>query len=268
MTGMEGIGPFTYAAARYFLGLLSLIAVLIYTHKDRKKDRLQGKYTHGFYIGIFTGIFLFIASSMQQISMLYTSAGKAAFITCLYIMFVPLGAKFLGKKIQLENWLGAFLALIGLYFLAIKEGFSINFGDIILFFSAFFWAAQILLVDKFALKVDLLELSTSQIFITTVLSAICMLIFENPTWAAVQAAAFSIFYGGVMSSGVAFTLQLYGQKYVAPAVAAILMSFESIFGALSSWILLGEEMTGREIFGCLLMLAGIFVTQWRVIFKR
>ena len=268
MTGMEGIGPFTYAAARYFLGLLSLIAVLIYTRKQRAKERRQGKYSHGFFIGIFTGIFLFIASSMQQISMLYTTAGKAAFITCLYIMFVPLGAKFLGKKIQLENWLGAALALIGLYFLAINEGFSVNFGDVILFFSAFFWAAQILLADKFANKVDLLELSTSQIFITTVLSTICMLIFENPTWAAVQAATFSIFYGGVMSAGAAFTLQLYGQKYVEPSVAAILMSFESIFGALSSWLILGEQMTGKEIFGCLLMLAGIFVTQWRVIFKR
>ena len=268
MTGMEGIGPFTYAAARYFLGFLFLVGLLIFTKKSRAKERKLGKYSHGFFVGIFTGIFLFIASSMQQISMLYTTAGKAAFITCLYIMFVPLGAKFLGKKIQLENWLGAALALLGLYFLAINEGFSINRGDIILFFSAFFWAAQILLVDKFANKVDLLELSTSQIFITTVLSTICMLIFENPTWSAVYSAAFSIFYGGVMSAGAAFTLQLYGQKYVEPSVAAILMSFESIFGALSSWLILGEQMTGKEIFGCLLMLAGIFVTQWRVIFKR
>ena len=160
------------------------------------------------------------------------------------------------------------MALLGLYFLAINEGFSVNFGDVILFFSAFFWAAQILLADKFANKVDLLELSTSQIFITTVLSTICMLIFENPTWSAVYSAAFSIFYGGVMSAGAAFTLQLYGQKYIEPSVAAILMSFESIFGALSSWLILGEQMTGKEIFGCLLMLAGIFVTQWRVIFKR
>ncbi len=268
MAGMEGIGPFTYAATRYFLGLLSLIAVLFYTRRDRAKERRQGKYSRGFSIGIFTGIFLFVASSMQQISMLYTTAGKAAFITCLYIMFVPLGAKFLGKKIQLENWLGAALALLGLYFLAIKEGFSVNFGDVILFFSAFFWAAQILLVDKFANKVDLLELSTSQIFITTVLSTICMLIFETPTLAAVTSAAFPIFYGGVMSAGAAFTLQLYGQKYVEPSVAAILMSFESIFGALSGWLILGEQMTGKEILGCLLMLAGIFVTQWRVIFKR
>ena len=265
MSGMDNIGPFTYAAARYFLGFLSLLIVLYFTRHERIKDMRQGKYSHGFYIGIFTGIFLFIASSMQQVSMLYTTAGKAAFITCLYIMFVPIGAKFLGKKILRENWIGAILALTGLYFLAINEGFSINRGDVILFFSAFFWAAQILFVDKFALKVDLIELSTAQIFITTILSAICMLIFETPTVAAVQSAAFPIFYGGVMSAGAAFTLQLYGQKYVAPAVAAILMSFESIFGALSSWLILGEEMTGREIFGCLLMLAGIFVTQWRVI---
>ena len=265
LTGMDDIGPFTYAASRYFLGLLFLIALLIYTRKDRAKDRRQGKYSRGFFIGIFTGIFLFIASSMQQVSMLYTTAGKAAFITCLYIMLVPLGAKLLGKKILRENWLGALLALIGLYFLAINEAVTVNFGDVILFFSAFFWAAHILIVDRFASKVDVVELSTSQIFITTILSSIVMLIFETPTSAAVQSAAFPIFYGGIMSAGVAFTLQLYGQKYVEPSVAAILMSFESIFGALSGWILLGEEMSGREIFGCLLMLLGIVVTQWRVI---
>ena len=265
MTGMEGIGPFTYAAARYFLGFLTLTAVLFYTRKSRAKERRQGKYSHGFYVGIFCGIFLFIASSMQQISMLYTTAGKAAFITCLYIMFVPLGAALLGKKIFRENWIGAALALIGLYFLAINENFSINRGDVILFFSAFFWTAQILVADKFANKVDLLELSTTQIFVTFIFSSAAMFIFENPTPSAVWNAAFSIFYGGVMSSGAAFTLQLYGQKYVEPAVAAILMSFESIFGALSGWLILGEEMSGREIFGCILMLAGIFATQWRVI---
>ena len=267
MRGMEGIGPFSYGAARYFLGFLFLAGLLICTKKSRDKDMRLGKYSHGFFAGILSGIFLFIASSMQQISMLYTTAGKAAFITCLYIMFVPLGAKFLGKKIFRENWIGAALALIGLYFLAINEEVSINIGDVILFFSAFFWTAQILLVDKFALKVDLIELSASQIFVTAILSSICMLIFENPTWAAVTDAAIPIFYGGILSSGAAFTLQLYGQKYVEPAVAAILMSFESIFGALSGWLILGEEMSGREIFGCVLMISGIFATQWRTIFK-
>ncbi len=265
LTGMEGIGPFTYAAARYFLGFLFLLALLIYTGKTRLNDRRAGKYIHGFGVGLICGIFLFIASSMQQVSMLYTTAGKAAFITCLYIMFVPLGASFLGKKILPENWAGAVLAIVGLYLLAINEEFSVNRGDVILFFSAFFWTAHILIVDKFANKVDVMELSTAQIFLTMILSAVVMLIFENPTLDAVKSAAFPIFYGGVMSSGVAFTLQLYGQKYVSPATAAILMSFESIFGALSGWLILGEVMTGREIFGCILMLAGIIVTQWRVI---
>lgn len=265
MSGMDGLGPFSYAAARYFLGFISLVTVLIFTRKSREKDRQEKKYSHGFLIGLLTGLFLFLASSMQQISMLYTSAGKAAFITCLYIIIVPLGAMLLGKKIFRENFIGAALALLGLYFLAINEEFSINRGDVILFFSAFFWAAQILLVDRFAAKVDVIELSTSQIFITMILSFFAMIIFEAPATENFFNAAFPIFYGGVMSAGVAFTLQIYGQKYAEPSAAAILMSFEAIFGALSGWIILGEEMNAREIFGCFLMFAGIIAAQWRVI---
>lgn len=268
MSGMDGLGPFSYAAGRYFLGFLSLVAVLFFTRKSRARDRRAGKYSRGFFVGLVTGIFLFLASSMQQISMLYTTAGKAAFITCLYIVFVPAGAVFVGKKISRENWLGAALALVGLYFLAISEEFSVNRGDVILFFSAFLWAAQILLVDKFAKKVDVIELSTSQIFITMILSFLVMIIFESPVPSAFLNAAFPIFYGGVMSAGVAFTLQIYGQKYAEPSAAAILMSFEAIFGALSGWILLGEEMSGREIFGCILMILGIIAAQWKTISRR
>ena len=265
MSGMDGLGPFSYAASRYFLGFLSLLTVLFFTRKSRAKERVSGKYSRGFLIGIGTGIFLFLASSMQQISMLYTTAGKAAFITCLYIIFVPIGAILLGKKIRPENFVGAALALLGLYFLAINEEFSINRGDVILFISAFFWAAQILLVDKFAAKVDVLELSTSQIFITMVLSFCAMMIFETPSTENIFNAWFPILYGGVMSAGVAFTLQIYGQKYAEPSAAAILMSFEAIFGAVSGWLILGEEMTVREIFGCVLMFAGIIAAQWSVI---
>ncbi len=265
MSGMDGLGPFSYMAARFFIGFLSLLAILIYTAKFRAKERRAGKYSRGFLIGLIAGIFLFVASSMQQVSMLYTTAGKAAFITCLYIMLVPLGAVFLGKKILRENWIGAALALIGLYFLAINEEISINRGDVILFFSAFMWAAQILFVDRFANKVDVMELATAQIFTVMVFSFCAMEIFETPTISAMANAAIPILYGGVMSSGAAFTLQIYGQKYAEPSTAAILMSFESIFGAVSSWLILGEAMTAREIFGCALMLAGIFATQWRVI---
>ena len=149
--------------------------------------------------------------------------------------------------------------------MAISEELTINFGDFLLLIGAVFWTLQILAVDRFAKKVDTIDLSTSQVFVTAILSFIAMTIFENPSWDAILNAAFPIFYGGVMSSGVAFTLQIYGQKYAEPSAAAILMSFESIFGALSGWLLLGEVMSGREIFGCILMLAGIIVTQWRVI---
>ncbi len=268
MSGMEGLGPFSYAAARYFMGFLSLLAVLIWTRKMRAKERRAGKYSRGFLAGLICGIFLFVASSMQQISMLYTTAGKAAFITCLYIVLVPLTAIFLGRKILRENWIGAGLAILGLYFLAINEAISINRGDVILFFSAFVWTAQILAIDRFAPKVDVLELSTAQIFITMILSFVAMEIFVTPTLSAITGAAIPIIYGGVMSAGVAFTLQIYGQKYAEPAAEGILMRFESIFGALSGWLILGEAMSGREIFGCVLMVAGIFATQWLVITGR
>lgn len=267
-TGMDDLGPFSYAATRYLLGFLSLVAVAIFTRKQRARERRQKNYRRGFLIGLIIGLVLFVASSMQQVAMQFTTAGKAAFITCLYIVFVPLGAKILGTVIRRENWLGAGLALVGLYLLAVNENFSVQIGDAILFVSAFFWTMQILLIDRFAAKVDLIELSTAQIFMTMLLSFAAMFALETPTLPTIIDAWFPILYGGVMSAGVAFTLQNYGQRYAEPAVAAILMSFEAIFGAWAGWLLLGEEMTSREIFGCLLMLIGMFVTQWTLIKKN
>ncbi|MBQ7454715.1 MAG: DMT family transporter [Selenomonadaceae bacterium] len=263
LSGMDGLGPFSYAAARYLLGFLSLVVVLIFTRKQRARERRQKKYQRGFLIGMIIGVVLFVASSMQQIALQYSTAGKAAFITCLYIVFVPLGAKILGAVIRRENWLGAGLALVGLYMLAVTESFSVQIGDAILFVSAFFWTAQILLIDRFASKVDLIELSTAQIFMTMLLSFAAMFTFEAPTLPTMLNAWFPIFYGGVMSAGVAFTLQNYGQRYAEPAAAAILMSFEAIFGAWAGWLFLNEIMSAREIFGCVLMLIGMIVTQWK-----
>lgn len=265
VSGMEGLEPFSYAAARYLIGFFSLVAVAIFTRRQRAIERRQKNYQRGFLIGLLIGVVLFIANSMQQIALQYSTAGKAAFITCLYIVFVPLGAKLLGKIIRRENWLGAGLAMVGLYLLAIREGFSIQIGDAILFVSAFVWTAQILLIDRFASKVDLIELSTAQIFITTVLSFAAMFALETPSLTAMFSAWFPILYGGVMSAGVAFTLQNYGQRYAEPSAAAILMSFEAIFGALAGWFFLNEVMTAREIFGCVLMLIGMLATQWTLI---
>lgn len=268
MTGMEGLGPFSYAATRFALGFIFLIAVWYSQRKNREREKRMGKFKSGFIAGIGSGLIMFIASSMQQVSMLYTTAGKAAFITCLYIVFVPLGAILLKKVIRIENWIGAFTALFGLYLLAIKDDFTFQIGDLILFVSAFFWAAQILFIDKYASKVDALELSVAQIFACMVMSAVVMIIFENPTIDSIQSAWLPIFYGGIFSAGMAFTLQVFGQKYAEPSTAAILMSFESIFGAVSSWIILGEVMSSREIFGCALMFIGVIVTQYRVLIGK
>ncbi|MBR1859446.1 MAG: DMT family transporter [Selenomonadaceae bacterium] len=268
MTGMEGLGPFSYAASRFTLGFIFLLIVWIMQSKNRRREQRAGKYHSGFIAGIGSGLFMFCASSLQQVAMLYTTAGKTAFITCLYIVFVPIGAILLGKLIRTENWIGAFLALTGLYLLAIHEDLSFQSGDLIVFISSFFWTAQILFIDRFASKVDALELSVAQVFVCMVLSFAVMMFFEEPTIDAVSDAWFSIFYGGIMSAGVAFTLQVYGQKYTPPAAAAILMSLESIFGAVSSWIILGEVMSGREIFGCVLMLIGTMVTQCRTLIGK
>ena len=265
MTGMDALGPFSYAASRFTLGFIFLLIVWLTQRKKRQRER---GYKSGFAVGLGAGLFMFIASSMQQVSMLYTTAGKAAFITCLYIIFVPLGAVILGKLIRTENWIGAVLALVGLYLLAIHEDFTIQRGDLILFVSSFFWAAQILFIDRFASKVDALELSVSQIFVCMVLSSLVMAIFETPTLGAVTNAWLPIFYGGILSAGVAFTLQVFGQKYTEPSTAAIIMSFESIFGAVSSWIILDEVMSNGEIFGCVLMFVGMLVTQYRTLIGR
>ena len=266
-TGMDGLEPFTYAAGRYLIGFLSLVVLLIFTRKQRTVERRQKNYQRGFLIGLLIGVVLFIASSMQQIALQYSTAGKAAFITCLYIVFVPLGAKFLGKIIRRENWIGAGLAIIGLYLLAIGDGFFVQLGDAILFVSAFVWTAHILIVDRFANRVDVIEMSAAQIFIVMILSFTAMFALETPSLTTMLNAWFPIFYGGLMSSGIAFTLQLYGQKYAEPSTAAILMSFEAIFGALAGWFFLNEVMSSREIFGCVLMLIGMLATQWTLIKK-
>ena len=257
LTGMDELGPFSYAASRYLIGFLSLVVLLIVTKKNRARERRQKNYQHGFLIGLIIGLILFIATSMQQIALQYSTAGKAAFITCLYIVFVPLGAKFLGRIIRRENWIGAGLAIVGLYLLAVGGGFSVQIGDAILFVSAFFWTIHILMADQFANKVDVIEMSAAQIFTTMILSFAAMFALETPSLAAMANAWFAILYGGLMSSGIAFTLP----------TAAILMSFEAIFGALAGWFFLNEVMSAREIFGCVLMLSGMLATQWTLIKK-
>lgn len=211
---------------------------------------------------------MFIGLSLQQVGMLYTSTGKASFISCLYIILVPLLSIAVKKRIAPENLLGAILAMSGLYLLSVKNGFSLESGDSIIFFSSIFGALHILFIAKYANSVDVIEMSTAQIFICFLGSLISSLLFENIILANILEEAFPIFYSGIISVGVSYTLQIIGQKYTEPSHAAIIMSLESVFGALSSWLFLNETMTPTELFGCTLMLSGMFLTHIKLVFKK
>ncbi len=266
--GMGALGPFSYAAARYVLGLAAVLLIWYGYRGSRRIARQQGTYQSGWRAGVGAGCIMFIASSLQQVAMQYTTAGKTSFITCLYIIFVPIFSVLLKKHIRPENWAGAVLALLGLYFLCVKEDLTLGYGDTLVFISAFFWTFHILFIDRFAAMVDAIEMSAMQIAVCALFSTLAAYAYETFQWSGVIEEAFPIFYAGVMSAGVAFTLQIIGQKYAEPSHAAIIMSFEAVFGALASWLLLHEVMSRMEILGCLLMLAGMTITQLGGFFRR
>ena len=261
MTGMEELGPYGYAAARYVLGFVSVLVIWYDFRGQRARARALGTYVPGWLPGLGSGLLMFVGSTLQQVGMTGTTAGKTAFITALYIVLVPLGAVFLGRKIRRENWYGAALATCGLALLSLHGSLAVAWGDVVVFVCAFFWAAQILFIDRFAARVDAIELSVAQVFVCMVGSVVLAALFETVTLPAIAHSWLAIFYGGVMSAGVAFTLQIFGQKYAEPGPAAIIMSFESVFGALASWFFLDEVLTAQELCGCLLMFLGMTVTQ-------
>ncbi len=261
MTGMEELGPYGYAAARYVLGFVSVLVIWYAFRGQRARARALGTYVPGWLPGLGSGLLMFVGSTLQQVGMTGTTAGKTAFITALYIVLVPLGAVFLGRKIRRENWYGAALATCGLALLSLHGSLAVAWGDVVVFVCAFFWAAQILFIDRFAARVDAIELSVAQVFVCMVGSVVLAALFETVTLPAIAHSWLAIFYGGVMSAGVAFTLQIFGQKYAEPGPAAIIMSFESVFGALASWFFLDEVLTAQELCGCLLMFLGMTVTQ-------
>lgn len=262
MVGMDGLGPFTYAFSRFLLGFLFLCGLLCTTREGRAAERRRGTYQPGYRAGLGAGIFMLVASALQQYAMLWTTAGKTAFITALYIVLVPLcGVVLLKQRLHVTNAIGGALVLVGLYLLAVQGEGGLGYGDGIVLISTLFWTAQILYIDRYAALVDAIELSVAQIAVCTVGSLLLALVFEHIEIQPILDAWLPIFYGGIMSAGVAFTLQIVGQKYTDPAQAAIFMSFESLFGALGGALLLGEVLRPAQILGCALMFAGLIVTQ-------
>lgn len=263
--GMDYVGPFTFQSVRSFIGSASLIPVLAFMHFKRgnkdsqKKDIERRTVITG---GTLCGIALCAASCFQQVGIQYTTVGKAGFITAMYIILVPVLSVFLKKKIPSKIWLCIILAAVGLYFLSMKgTDLSISRGDGYMVICAFLFSIQILLVDHYAPKADAVWLACIQFFVSGTLSAIPMFMFEHPAAAALEACMIPLLYAGVMSCGVAYTLQIVGQKYSEASTASLLMSLESVFSLLGGIVLLRQIPSPRELIGCALVFAAVIWSQ-------
>lgn len=263
--GMEFIGPFSFNAVRSFLGAFSLLFLIIIFKIKKGPNRKMNKWAERRYFigaGILLGIALFFAIGVQQVGMVYTTASKAGFISSMYIVLVPLISLFLGRKIPKIVWLGVILGVFGLYFLCAKNSLNgLGYGDLMVLASALLFAIHILIIDYFAPKVDSVKLSCVQFFVCGIISLFPMFLFENPDISAFLNCKWELLYAGVISSGVAYTLQIIGQKDTDPAIASLILSLESVFAAVCGFLILGETLTLRELFGCFLMFAAILSAQ-------
>ena len=257
---MEHMGPFTYTASRFLLGVAVLLPILLLRSRTNKTElRLANPKTY-ITAGLVCGSLLFVGASFQQTGIQFTEAGKAGFISALYMVLVPLLGIFFGRRTKSTVWLGVALALFGIYLLSFTSQLQIERGDAIVLMGTLFWAAHILMLDRFLPKVDALTLSIMQFFVAGVLALIAALIFEEPNLN--QAGGlWTILYSGILVVGGGYTLQVLGQKSVHPTIAALIMSTESVFAVFFGWILLGEQLTARELAGCILMFAAILVAQ-------
>ncbi len=264
-SGMEYVGPYTFNAVRSFLGSLSLLPVIAFfkllyadTRTDEEKHNQHKDLFKG---GIFCGIALFLAMTIQQYCMQYVPAGKAGFISALYLIFVPLIAVFMGKKIHKLLVISLLMAIIGLYLLCFKSDASFNIYDLILLVSAFFYGIHIIVVAHFSRQSNAAKLSCFQFFVVGVLSSLLALVFETPLLSAIWDCKIHLFFAGVVTCGVAYTLQIFGQKNTPPIVASLIMSLESVFAVLGGMLLLNETLSLRELSGCLLMIAAVILSK-------
>lgn len=265
--GMDYLGPFAFNGIRSFVGGIALIPCIalldrIKRKEDEKESIIRDKEKRTLFTGgLCCGLCLFAASSLQQIGIQYTTVGKAGFITAFYIVLVPVFGIFLKKKIGWKVWAAVALSIAGLYFLCITETFSIGKGDIYVFFCALIFSMHILVIDYFAPRTDGVKMACIQFFVAGILSLPLMLAFETTTLEAVFKSTGPILYAGVMSSGVAYTLQIVGQKNMNPAVASLILSLESSISVLAGWVILGQRLSAREGFGCVMMFAAIILAQ-------
>ena len=268
--GAEFVGAFTFNGIRFLLGSFSLIPLILIMKRKSQTDT-----SYIIKAGLVAGCFLFMGANLQQLGMdekLFgadaATAGKSGFITSLYMVLIPIISIFLKRKPDKYTWTGVFMALIGLYLLCVNEKLQIARGDYVVFAGAFFWAEHVLFIDHIVKKVDSLVLSSIQFFVCGLLSLLCAFILKEPfTSEAIKGALLPICYGGFLSVGVAYTLQVVAQKDANPTHAAIIMSLESVFAAIGGMLILKETMEIKGIIGCVLIFVGILISQ-KLIFKK
>lgn len=262
--GMEFIGPFAFNGIRFALGAVSLLPLLLFEQQLFGTSARLTNIKFTIKGGIILGVILFIAASLQQVGIVKSTAENAGFITSLYIIIVPFLGIFLKHKISKEVWSGAILAVIGLYFLSINQQFKMAPGDGLILISALFWAIHIILIGHYAPKTNVLFLSVTQFTVSALLNLVVAFIFEDIRWSMITGALYPILYGGIMSIGVAYTLQVVGQQNVAHSKAAIILSLESAFAMLGGWLLLNETVTLRKGVGATIMLIGLIISQLKL----
>ncbi len=268
--GMDYVGPLTFNGSRFIIGAIFLIPCIAFLDKLKEKENQaacknipaapQNKKVliTG---GICCGIAIAAASTLQQYGIAYTTVGKAGFITALYIVIVPILGIFLKRKPRLIIWFSVLLALVGLYFLCMTDSLSFSKGDTLVLLCAFVFSLHIMIIDHFSPMVDGVRMSCIQFAVAGVLCGIPALIFEHPTFSSLIAAWAPILYAGILSCGVAYTLQIVAQKNYDPTVASLLLSLESVFSVLAGWVILHQALSPREIFGCVLVFIAIILVQ-------
>ena len=260
--GMDYVGPFSFNMARFLIGAIVLLPVIWFMDRQRKTGAEKGAGQKTLIIGgICCGIALAVASTLQQWGILFTTVGKAGFITAMYIVIVPLLGIFIGKKVRPLIIGCVAIAVVGFYFLCMTESLRLGLGDFLVLLCAIAFSIHILVIDHFSPKVDGVKMSAIQFLTAAIISAVPTLLWEQPVFTEILQAWQPVLYAGVMSCGVAYTLQIIAQKNADPTVASLLLSLESVFSVLAGWVLLGQGLSLKELFGCVLIFCAIILAQ-------
>lgn len=265
--GMDHMGPFTFNGLRFLLGALSLLPLLWWLKSRQPRPRSEqpsGDRRLLLIGGLLAGTVLFSAASLQQVGLLYTTAAKAGFITGLYIILVPVIGLALRHKTGANTWVGALIAMAGLYYLSVTDEFTIGYGDLLQVVGALFWAIHLLVLDHYSSRVAPIRLAGVQFVVCGLLSLATAFVIETPTLSGAVAGWQALLYAGLVSVGIGYTLQVVGQRGAHPAHAAIILSLETVFAAIGGVLLLGESLDERAVVGCSLMLAGMLISQIRL----